>query len=316
MEEWFSEIPEKKNTAEELRERLLLMPQDTGAMAELAILLENSGDLPGAIDLHQRALRVDPHRVEAVLALGRLWGTLGDVERARSWFARALSIDPGSGEAEAGLASLARAEGLTEAYIRTLFDQYADRFDTDLVGTLKYQAPALVAALLARCGVGEGSADLLDLGCGTGLSGIALKPFARTLAGVDLSPGMVAKARGRGIYDTLAVAEAVEYLAVAAGDWDTIAAVDMLNYLGELTPIFRAAAARLRQGGLLAGTVEKRAEGGQALSEKRRYRHGEDHVRAALAAADLRLVELSEAVLRQEGGAPVIGLVFAAEAVG
>ncbi|HEX4506884.1 MAG TPA: methyltransferase [Alphaproteobacteria bacterium] len=293
-----------------MRERLLLAPQDTGAMWELAILLENSGDCPGAIDLYQRALRVDPYRVAFLLELGRLWREMGDVERARSWFSRALSIDPDSAEAAAGLASLDGAEGLTEAYIRTLFDQYADRFDADLVGTLKYQAPTLVAALLARCG-GAG-ADLLDLGCGTGLSGAALKPFARTIDGVDLSPGMIAKAEARRIYDTLAVGEAEAFLSGAAKSWDVIAAVDMLNYLGELTPIFRGIAARLRTGGIFAGTVEKRIEGGQALSEKRRYRHGEDHVRAALDAAGLALVELSEAVLRQEGGAPVAGIVFAA----
>jgi predicted TPR repeat methyltransferase len=312
VEDVLSEIPEKKNTAEELRDCLLLAPQDTGAMWKLAILLENSGDLPGAIDLYQRALRVDPYRVAWLTELGRLWRVLGDIERARSWFARALSVGPDSGEAAAGLASLDAAEGLTEAYIRTLFNQYADRFDTDLVVTLRYQAPALVAALIARWGVVEGSADLLDLGCGTGLSGAALKPFARTMDGVDLSPGMVAKAKARGIYDTLAVAEAEAFLAAAARSWDIVAAVDMLNYIGELARIFRATAAQLRPGGLFAGTVEKRGEGGQALSEMRRYRHGEDHVRAALDAAGLCLVEMSQAVLRQEGGMPVAGLVFAA----
>jgi predicted TPR repeat methyltransferase len=312
VEDSLTEIPEKKNTAEELRERLLLAPQDTAAMQDLAVFLENSGDLPGAIDLYQRALRVDPYHVGVILELGRLWRALGDTERARSWFARALSIDQDCAAAGEGLASLGQGDILTSAYIRTLFDQYADRFDADLVGTLKYQAPGLVAALLARCGVAENSADLLDLGCGTGLSGLALKPFARGLDGVDLSPGMVAKARARGIYDDLAVDEAAAFLAQADKSWDVIAAIDMLNYIGELTPIFRAAAARLQPGGLLAGTVEKRIEGGQALSEKRRYRHGADHLRAAIDAAGLTLIELPEADLRQEGGAPVAGLIFAA----
>jgi predicted TPR repeat methyltransferase len=123
---------------------------------------------------------------------------------------------------------------------------------------------------------------------------------------------MVAKARERGIYGDLAVDEAEAFLAHTGKDWDVIAAVDVLNYMGDLTPIFRAAAARLRPGGLLAGTVEKRGEGGRALSEKRRYRHGADYVRAAADAAGLSLAELSEADLRQEGGVPVAGLIFAA----
>lgn len=297
---------------ERLRERLLLDPRDTGAMRALAVLLEEVHDLPGSVDLYQRALRVDPYQIEVLASLGRLWTVLGDAARARSWFERALSIDPGHAEARAGLAALEAPAALTPAYIRTLFDQYADRFDADLTGTLKYRAPALVAALLARCGIAEGSADLLDLGCGTGLSGAALKPFARRMDGVDLSPGMVAKAEARKIYDMLAVGEAETFLAGAAKSWDVIAAVDMLNYLGDLGPIFRLVSVRLTAGGLLVGTVEKRIEGGQALSEKRRYRHGEDHVRAALDGAGFALVEISESALRQEGGMPVAGLVFAA----
>jgi predicted TPR repeat methyltransferase len=312
MEESLTETAVPLTGIERLRERLLLDPRDTDAMRSLAAILEEAHDLPGAIDLYQRALRVDPYQIDVLAGLGRLWSHLGDSARARSWFERALAIDPDHDDAQSGLAALNAPEALTSAYIRTLFDQYADRFDADLVGTLKYQAPALVAALLARCGMAEGGADLLDLGCGTGLSGAALKPFARTMDGVDLSPGMVAKAEARGIYDTLAVDDAESFLAGAVRSWDVIAGVDMLNYLGDLAPIFHGVAARLRPGGFFAGTVEKRVEGGQALSEKRRYRHGEDHVRAALAMAELTPVELSEAVLRQEGGMPVARLLFMA----
>jgi predicted TPR repeat methyltransferase len=312
VENFVPGMPNTQSETDRLRERLLLDPRDAGTMCRLAALLEDAGDMPGAIDLYQRALRVDPYQLDVLLGLGRLWSILGDVARARSWFGRALAIDPDCADAGAGLTMLDHPETLTPTYIRTLFDQYADRFDADLVGTLKYQAPGLVAALLARCGGAEGSADLLDLGCGTGLSGLALKRFARGLDGVDLSPAMVAKARARGIYDDLAVDEAAAFLKQADKSWGVIAAVDMLNYIGDLTPIFRAAAGRLQPGGLLAGTVEKRLEGGQALSEKRRYRHGTDHAGAALEAAGFSLVELSEAVLRQEGGVPVLGLIFAA----
>ena len=49
--------------------------------------------------------------------------------------------------------------------------------------------------------------SILDLGCGTGLSGLMLRRRARHLTGVDLSPEMVEKARARGIYDRLEVGE-------------------------------------------------------------------------------------------------------------
>jgi predicted TPR repeat methyltransferase len=281
-------------------------------MCDLAVLLGAAGDLPGAIDLYQRALRVDPYDTDVLVRLGRLWNWLGDLERARSWFTRALSIDPDCADAAAGLADLSDPGTLSPAYIRTLFDQYAERFDEDLTSTLAYRAPQEVAAMAGRCGIAPGAADILDLGCGTGLSGLALRPFAARLDGVDLSPLMVAKAEGRRLYDHLAVAEAQAYLDRSDRDWDVIAAVDMLNYVGALTPIFVSAAARIRPSGWLIGTVEKRIEGGTVLTDKRRHTHGEDHLRDALAAAQLTVVEIADATLRQEGGQPVAGLIFAA----
>ncbi len=298
-----------------LRERLLLAPQDARAMAELAALLERAGDLPAAVDLYQRMLRVDPYQLEALLALGRLWNALGDTARARSWFNRALALDPECVEASSGLARLSEGT-LTQAYIRTLFDQYADRFDAELTGTLSYRAPELVGAALARSGIPPGSAGILDLGCGTGLSGLALRPFAADVDGVDLSPGMIAKARERGIYRHLAVAEALAFLEEADRAWGIVAAVDMLNYVGNLVPLFRAAAVRLQPKGLLVGTVEKREEGGLALTTKRRFTHGRDHLEQAVRDAGLVLTEMVEAGLRTEGGVEVRGLVFAARKAG
>jgi SAM-dependent methyltransferase len=52
----------------------------------------------------------------------------------------------------------------------------------------------------------------VDLGCGTGLMGPLLRPHCGQLCGVDLSAGMVGKARQRGCYDELAVGELVQYL--------------------------------------------------------------------------------------------------------
>jgi predicted TPR repeat methyltransferase len=293
-----------------LRDRLLLAPQDSAAMAELAGLLEAAGDLPGAIDLYQRALRVDPYAVDIVLRLGHAWRALGDAGRARSWFARALAIDPDCAEAGAELAN-ATGDALTPAYIRTLFDQYAERFDQELTGTLGYRAPQLVAAALGRQGLADGSADILDIGCGTGLSGLALRRFARRLDGVDLSPGMIARALARSVYDAVFVGDALGHLSGDADAWDIVTAVDMLNYVGDLAGLFATAASSLRPGGLLAGTVEKGASG-VALTYKRRYAHGADHLRAALSAAGLDLLDLTEEVLRNEGGIPVPGLIFVA----
>jgi predicted TPR repeat methyltransferase len=56
----------------------------------------------------------------------------------------------------------------------------------------------------------------VDLGCGTGLMGPLLRQHTAHLSGVDLSQGMVAKARERGCYDELGVGELVQHLTTAA----------------------------------------------------------------------------------------------------
>lgn len=295
-----------------LRERLLIDPQNIGTMQELAALLEAGGDIPGAIDLYQRALRIDPYETAMMLRLAGAWAALSDAGQSRRWLTRALSIDPDCAEAARLLSALDGDDRLTAAYVRTLFDQYADRFDAELMHTLHYQAPRLVADALRRCGVD--GADILDLGCGTGLSGEALRPFARRLDGVDLSPRMVERAQARGIYDSLSVDDAEAYLRRADRRWQIIAAVDMLNYVGDLGPLFGLAARCLDQGGLLVGTVEKAADGGVALTAKRRYVHGADHVRAAARSAGLDLCDLVEGTLRTEARSEVAGLIFVVRA--
>jgi predicted TPR repeat methyltransferase len=292
------------------RDRLLLDPRDVGAMLRLADLAQTSGDLTGAIEYAQRALRVDPEQREALFRLGDLWAQLGDSVRAAERWEKLLALDPDDRYgARAALDALPAAGTPTESYIRILFDQYAPKFD-HAIAALGYRAPALVADLAGRVlGAPRGELDLLDLGCGTGLSGAALRPWARRMDGVDLSPAMIDAARARGLYDHLAVDEAKRFLDGSAERWDVIVAVDTLNYLGELTPIFTAAAAHADR---LLATVEC-ADDDEAtvLRATRRYAHGRGALEQAAVKAGWTLTACERATLRTEAGADVAGFVFA-----
>ena len=92
-----------------------------------------------------------------------------------------------------------------------------------------------------------------DLGCGTGLMGPLLRPHVSgRLEGVDLSQGMVDKARAKGCYDHLAVEELVAYLDGSAGQegvqcggsggYDLLVAADVFVYIGDLGPVFASGA--------------------------------------------------------------------------
>ena len=122
------------------------------------------------------------------------------------------------------------------------FDRFAQSFDAKL-RQLDYRGPELAAAAVARrLGDARGNLDVLDAGCGTGLCGPLLRPYARQLSGVDLSSGMLHKARARQVYDHLILGELTACLEGLAACYDLIVLVDTLIYFGELPPVFAAAA--------------------------------------------------------------------------
>jgi predicted TPR repeat methyltransferase len=195
------------------------------------------------------------------------------------------------------------------SYVRDLFDQFAPRFDAELTGRLEYRTPALLAALLEEAGVARGL-RVLDLGCGTGLSGIALAPFAARLEGLDLSPRMLAEAGRRGLYQALHQADLLDFLPAHPAGYGLVAAVDVLNYLGDLAPALGAMAVALAPGGVAAFSVEAGEGAPFTLGEGMRYRHDPAHVAQLAAAAGLAVVTQRSAVLRQEKGVPVAGVLF------
>jgi predicted TPR repeat methyltransferase len=121
---------------------------------------------------------------------------------------------------------------------------------------------------------------------------------------------MVEKARTRGVYDRLAVSEAVAALRQEMDAWDLIVAADVLVYLGDLGPVFTAAAAALRPGGLFAATAERFDGDGFVLGPARRYAHAERYIRDQAAAADLSVAVMEPRSPRREKGQPVPGLLF------
>lgn len=200
-------------------------------------------------------------------------------------------------------------ERSADAYVTALFDVYAPSFDDSLRGFLAYRAPERLMDAV-RPVLGERKAlDVLDLGCGTGLAGPLLRPFARRLEGIDLSTGMLAKARERGVYDVLRAGEITAELGASTAHHDLIVAVDVLVYIGALELLFERAARRLAPGGLFAFTVEKGTEPGYRLLPSARYAHHLDYLRGCASAAGLRPVVEREDTLRRQAGQPVIGYV-------
>jgi predicted TPR repeat methyltransferase len=195
-------------------------------------------------------------------------------------------------------------------YVREEFDRFAESFD-DKLSSLNYRAPQLVGEAVARHhSAPDGSLVVLDVGCGTGLGGLLLRPYAARLSGVDLSPEMLARARDRGVYDDLAEMELVAYLGGHPRAFDLVTVIDTFVYFGDLAPPLAACAAALRPGGSLAFTVEAAPEPQTTfrLDRSGRYVHGREYVESCLDRAGFGRREIDSVALREEGGQPVGGL--------
>ena len=307
-----------KEAVADLTRAAAARPDDATTLRNLGQAMAALGNAQGALDPLSRAAAAAPDAPEPRLALAHALREAGDPAAAAEAAQAALDrARPGSDTARESrflLAALGAAPPPDRApadYVRALFDRYAPRFDADLEGRLGYRTPTLLAALVERSGTAPAKAlRVLDLGCGTGLSGLALAPFAARLDGLDLSPRMLEEAARRGLYAALHEADLESFLPAHPGGWDLVAAADVLNYLGDLAPALQGIAGALAPGGIAAFSVETGEGGGYALGEGLRYRHDPAHVAALAAAAGLSELAREEVMLREERGTPVRGTLF------
>jgi predicted TPR repeat methyltransferase len=282
----------------------------------LATLYVGLNRMPEAFSHFADALALRPNDKQARRLLAIAYGKAGRMEEGRQACLEWLQLEPDSPQARhfyAAYGGVEVPERASDQYVVDEFDGFANSFDAKL-SSLGYQAPQLVGDAVARLlGAPAASLELLDAGCGTGLCGPLLRPFARRLAGVDLSANMLAHARQRGLYDELAHAELVAYLQDCHQAFDLVVSADTLCYFGRLDAVFAAVRQALRADGHWVFTVEAHAlDAPFKLHTHGRYSHGRDYVVDALARAGFARHDIRQVTLRFESGEPVAGWLVAA----
>lgn len=286
------------------REALQCDRQLAAVMPLYARWLSATGEHRTAIETLTRYLRDRPEDRDGWRQLGHTWLAVQETEKARQAFAQA-------GDAVDAIAPPADAP-LSVAYVRALFDGYADRFDTDLREKLGYRAPELLLAAVRACWPKPPKpCRLLDLGCGTGLAAQAFAGMTNERIGIDCAPRMLAQAEKTGLYRQLIAGDVVTECLRLNTTFELIVAADMLVYLGDLAPLFNAMRPLLAKGGLFAATVEQHDSAENwYLQPQRRYAHRMDYLEHLAKTHGLRLQQLAPCTPRTENGLPVKGLLL------
>ena len=287
--------------------------------ADYAARLAGEGDLAAAADLMRQALERAPRWSAGWMTMGGFLERAGDSSGAADAYRSAADQDDADGQgARLRLALLGAAPApatAPPAFVRGLFDQYADRFDASLVGRLGYDGPAqILAALRDVAGDDRDFGEVLDLGCGTGLMGAQLRDRAGRLTGVDLSPGMLDKARRKRIYDRLFEGDIAAY---DPGEtrFDLVTAADVLIYVGDPRRLVAVVAALLAPGGLFAFSIETHT-GAEPylLGPSLRFAHAPAALEGLLATEGMEVLRSVPVTLRQDRGQPVAGRIIVAAA--
>lgn len=319
-------------------------PNNAEAHNNLGTVLRERGEVAAAAEAFQKALQISPEFAEARYNLAMTKQGQGQLVDALADYMGLIELNPNDGRGYYGavkmldllerydelaeLAKLWRSSGAdiqldehlqaaltgetperaADAYVKDQFDGLADEFETKLA-SLQYQAPQLIVDALASILENrKGELVILDAGCGTGLCGELLRQFSKQLTGIDLSPGMLKKAREKDIYDDLVEAELTEFFRKKQAPYDVVVCADTLVYFGSLTDVLKGMRGALADDGTLVFTVEKLDNGTDfKLSHTGRYAHAIEYITSQLRQAGLRAAEIREVNLRFERFRPVIG---------
>lgn len=314
-----------EQATKELDELLKYAPEDESALRLLTRTLRHSKQFEREIATSKLLLSRIPETDQVRQSIGRayfLWydSVDRDPELAKSVLAQWLEFDPKDATATHMMAAHGGAPVPARAdsgYLERYYDEFADTFE-QVLNNLGYRAPELIEQAVAREFAGrEGSLQIGDLGCGTGLCGPRLKPWAQQLTGVDLSQRMIDRARKTGAYDQLVRADLESFLAQHVDSFDLLVAGDTLIYFGDLRPTFSSISRALKKGGRFIGTVELQPgsdpETGFVLHRAGRYAHTLHYLKMVGVESGLRVLATEQHELRQEYGKTVHGLLLLCE---
>lgn len=304
-----------------------LAPDYQMAWYSLGNAYKVNNEFKQAIHCFTRATDIDPHFSPAHDSLCQSTFKLEQnsffgrrkLKKTLAAYQRWQTLEPDNVLSEFMIKAIKGEEKLTRApddVVRHMFDRSADKFEEHL-GKLEYRVPGLIkSVLLETLGAGRGDLFVFDGGCGTGLAATALKPYASSLTGVDLSPGMLDKAKKLKLYDELIESELSSFLQSKNNTFDLTVFADTFCYFGDLKGAIKATSKALRAGGTILFSVELWSLNpepvGYRLHPHGRYCHTRPYIETTLLSYGFSDIQCRQETLRMELGRKVPGLMVTA----
>ena len=291
---------------------LLISPDNAEAFNNLGAILEDQGKLEDAIEAFKKSITLKPNVARFHNNLGNTLYSQGKLKEAIEAYGSVLAINPDHSEAKHLLSSLTGKtnNSAPREYVENLFDEYADKFNQTLAEDLNYNIPEIITELAVQEHGSDSLGSILDLGCGTGLTGVNIKKYCSNLVGIDLSNKMLDQARITNVYNKLSHVDIVEYLSRSEMNYDYFIATDVFIYVGELSEIFRLIKYNNKKHGKLIFSTEHTELDGFHIQKTGRYAHSKSYIERLCKEYHYSISHFSKTNLRKDNSVFLIGGIY------
>ena len=288
-------------------------PKHYSAFNNLGIVFKEIGDLNKAKKCYENVLKIKPDHLNAYHNLGNVLFVLREFEKAKNIYQNALKLNPNDKYLSHMISALTgkNEQNAPKEYVVNVFDNFANKFDNFLTKNLKYKVPEKLLKLLERNFPDKKKfKNVIDLGCGTGLSGSVFRNISEHLVGVDVSSKMIAKAQIKGIYDNIYHDDVVAYLGKYKKKFDLFIAADVFIYVGNLDKIFSIISSKSNSGANFCFSVEKSNNEDFKLLKSARYSHSKEYIKRLALKYNFSICDYKETEIRFELNSSLTGYIY------
>ena len=310
------ELGQLDSAVECYEKAITTQPDYAEAHNNLGLAFYELDQVDAAVESYKKALAIKPDYAEVNYNLGNALNDLGKLDDAVKSYERALAIKPDYLVPQHMINALTGNTSTEppKEYVKNLFDDYAEGFDDSLIKQLGYKLPFLMKELILKLDPLRNKFEkVIDLGCGTGLTGIELRDISNNLTGIDISSNMVAKTRELDVYDHLIEGDVVDILSSSKEKYDLFIALDVFIYIGELTKMFKTVRQCCNKNALFIFSIEAQEEDGYSLLKSARYSHSECYILKTASVA-FKAIYSQEVNLRKEKEGWIKGIIFIMQA--